>query len=106
MIELAKGTRGTGYRYSAAKKQWTGSIALLCRVAKLVPVTRARFRFDWTERTKKRNPDNIAAGKKMVLDGFVTAGILANDGWGEVAGWEDRFFVGDKPGVLVTIDSF
>jgi hypothetical protein len=106
MIELAKGATGGGYRYAQVKKQWTGSIALLAKVAKLKPVERAKFRFEWCERNKARNPDNIAAGKKMVLDGLVTARILKNDGWEQVAGWEDVFLVSAAPGVRVVIESY
>lgn len=66
--------------------------------------TGVRFEFRWHEKNRKRDPDNVAAGgRKVVLDGLVLAGTIANDGWGEVASWTDSFECGDKAGVIVTM---
>ena len=48
-------------------------------------------------RTNRRtDPDNIAFQKKFILDGFVAAGLLSNDGWGEIAGWTEKFHIVKK----------
>lgn len=103
---VVMGRRGKPVRiskYDVLKKRWGGLIATLCRVQRIQPVRRAQFTFCWTERNKRRDPDNIAAGgRKLILDGLVTAGVLANDGWEQVAGWSDLFMVG-APGVVVYI---
>jgi hypothetical protein len=105
LIAAAKGKGGRGYDYARLKRGWTDSIALLARAARLPRMERVFIRFTWRERDKRRNPDNVAAGgRKMVLDGLVTAGVLGNDGWGEVAGWSDAFEVSQGPGVLVTFE--
>lgn len=110
MIEAAKGYGGHGYGYSKLKKQWTNSIALIARGARIPPMQRAFFTFEWHEpapskMTKVRDPDNIAAGKKVVLDGLVTAKILPNDKLENVAGWTDTFVVGGRGGsVVVTME--
>lgn len=103
-IDVAKGYGGRGFGYAKLKQRWTNAVALYARAARIKPVGRARFQFVWRERTKRRNPDNVASAKKYLLDGLVRAKIIKNDGWDEVAGWEDRWEIADKPGVLVVID--
>ena len=90
-------------RYTQLKRQWGERIAWEAKAQHLQPITRAHFAFQWTERDRRRDPDNIAAGgRKLILDGLVKAGILENDGWKQIAGWSDYFFVG-TPGVEVFI---
>jgi hypothetical protein len=65
---------------------------------------RAWFAFQWREKNRRRDPDNIAGGgRKLVFDGLILAKILAGDGWRVVIGWEDTFEVTDKPGVMVAL---
>lgn len=108
LVGAAKGFGGRGYGYSRLKKQWTDAISLMARsqgVAKFPG--RVMLTFAWLEASKRRDPDNVAGGgRKLALDGLVEAGVLADDGWEQVAGWTDTFAV-DKlaPGVLVTLTS-
>lgn len=108
MIAAAKGCGGRGRRYAATKARWTQTCALHALAAGLKPhsLARARFAFRWVEEHRRRNPDNVAAGgRKLIFDGLVTAKILPNDGWKEIAGWDDTFEVGDRPGVHVTVEA-
>ena len=60
---------------------------------------------DWYSKNKKKDPDNIAAGKKFILDGMVKAEIIPNDTFAYIRGFRDRFFVDDKnPRVEVYIE--
>lgn len=59
--------------------------------------------FVWHEPNSKRDPDNLAAGKKFCLDGLVVAGILPNDTQKWVLGFTDQWILSDTPGVLITI---
>lgn len=94
IVEAAKGAGGTGRIYSAMKKQWTDHVWALAKVARLRPMeVPAVLVFVWRELTRRRDKDNIAAAKKFVVDGLVTAGVLAGDGWKGVAGFVDRFEV-------------
>ncbi|WP_148568677.1 RusA family crossover junction endodeoxyribonuclease [Acetobacterium bakii] len=62
------------------------------------------IRYTWVEENKKRDKDNIASAKKYVQDALVQAGVLKNDGWNNIVGFEDRFEIDkEKPGVLVEI---
>ena len=56
----------------------------------------------WTRQNRRHDPDNIAAGKKFILDAMVKADILTGDGWGQIDGFQDSFSVG-KPGVRVEL---
>jgi hypothetical protein len=103
MIGQAKGCGGRGARYARIKDRWTQTCALHALAAGLKPMARVRLGFRWVERNRQRNPDNIACAHKYILDGLVTAKVLANDGWSQVAGWSDSFEVGERPGVWVTL---
>ena len=94
---------GSRFIYDKAKKKWKGIIAHAIKEHGLGPMPSAWFRFQWREKAKRRNPDNFAAiGKKFIFDALVSTGILENDGWREILGWEDRWCIdADSPGVYV-----
>lgn len=59
----------------------------------------------WVERNTRRDKDNIAFAKKFIQDALVETGILKNDGWRQVCGFEDHFTVDSKhPRVEVIIE--
>lgn len=115
LLAAAKGSGGRGMGYARLKRQWTETVwalALAARIDKPGPFERpVLITFDWIERDKRRDPDNVAAGgRKLVLDGLVKAGVLAGDGWKHVRSWNDRWQTvnevvgcGKGPGVGVTI---
>ena len=58
----------------------------------------------WVEKNTRRDKDNIAFAKKFCQDSLVKAGVLKNDGWKNIIGFEDLFMVDkERPGVLVKI---
>lgn len=59
--------------------------------------------FHWYEPNKKRDKDNIAFAKKFVLDALQAAGTLAGDGWGQVIGFVDKFYI-DKQNPRVEVE--
>lgn len=61
------------------------------------------FRFIWYEATKRRDKDNVAFGKKFVMDGLQSAGILENDNNQWVMGFADYFVYGKGQKVVVEI---
>ncbi len=114
LIEAAKGAAGRGARYAKLKRQWTETVwalALSARIHRPGPFDRpVVLTFDWIEKDRRRDPDNVAAGgRKLILDGLVTAGVLKGDGWRWIRSWHDRWRVADEvvcgkgPGVGVTI---
>ena len=60
----------------------------------------------WYEPNRRRDKDNVSSfGRKCIQDALVRAGVLKNDGWGEIESFSDRFFVDkDNPRVEVTIE--
>ena len=94
---------------SRAKKHWGGYAAMKKRYSSMVMWTvvdlkpsacgdtlrgkRVGVCVDWYCRDRRRDPDNIASGKKFILDGLVQAKVLSGDGWGSIAWFEDRFHV-------------
>lgn len=108
MIAAAKGNRGKGLAYARMKKDWTDrvwAIAMSTGINKPGPFQRrVALQFVWVEKDKRRDPDNVAAARKFVLDGLVNAGVIQGDGWRWISGWWDRWEVNaERPGVGVNI---
>lgn len=62
------------------------------------------LKFEWREPNKRRDPDGVCGGSKLVIDALKTAGVLANDGWKHIASIVHSWSVdAQSPGVLVTI---
>ena len=102
----AHGRQGKRWNaYSEMKNTWQGIIAAEIKRAKITPVKVPVFIiFGWWETNKKRDPDNIAGAKKLILDSLVSTGILAGDGWKHINGWEDSFEVAsNRSGVWVSL---
>jgi Holliday junction resolvase RusA-like endonuclease len=53
------------------------------------PKSAVMLRFEWREKTKRRDADNIASAKKFILDALVTNGILKDDSRKYVKGFYD-----------------
>ena len=72
--EIIAAARLSKFASSAQKREETNRCAWSARAAApaLVPVELpAVFRFVWIEPNEARDPDNIAAGAKFILDGLV-----------------------------------
>lgn len=84
------------------KQRETNLVALYAK--RLKPCEHPVFiDFQYYEPNAKRDPDNIAAAKKFILDGLVVAGVLPNDTQKWIVGFSDRWYVSEKIGVLITI---
>lgn len=59
------------------------------------PNTAVMVRFEWHEKTKKRDADNIASAKKFILDALVKMKVLEDDSRKFVKGFYD-VIVDDK----------
>lgn len=87
----------TNYReYQRVKKEWAEHVALCCRLAACgcpsQPLRRAVVTLTYHFPDKRRrDPDNFSG--KMLLDGLVHAGILADDSFDNIdlrlEGWTD-----------------
>ena len=57
-------------------------------------------RFEWHEKTKKRDADNIASAKKFILDALVKMKVLPDDSRKYVKGFYDKI-VDDKEDFVI-----
>ncbi|NGP56806.1 RusA family crossover junction endodeoxyribonuclease [Paenibacillus thiaminolyticus] len=59
----------------------------------------------WYCKDRRKDKDNIMAGQKFIFDGLKEAGIIKNDGWGQIGDVTHRFRV-DKnfPRVEIEIE--
>lgn len=77
--EIIGAARKHFQRYADMKRSFTGIAALAIRAAKLKPMRQAGVTFNWSC-LPNRDPDNISAGQKFILDALVWEKILVNDG--------------------------
>jgi len=73
----------TEFIYHEAKKQKLEPI-------KKYPIT---VQIDFYCENRRKDPDNIAFTKKYILDGLVRAKILKNDGFKQIKGFIDNFYL-------------
>lgn len=61
--------------------------------------------YRWYEKNQRRDLDNVSSfGRKCIQDALVKTGVLANDGWREIVGFSDAFYVDpDHPRIEVDI---
>ena len=64
------------------------------------PEGRIIVNFEWHERTKRRDADNIASAKKFILDALVKSGVLIDDSRKYVVGFHDTI-IDDKADFVI-----
>lgn len=106
MIALAKRGRGKYQPYARDKATNTEMVAWCCKAAHIPPLKRAAIHITWVEPNERRDPDNIGAAQKYVLDGIVAAGVIPDDRQKYVSGITHEWKV-DKanPRVIVEIEA-
>lgn len=69
--------------------------------------TPVRIVFSWTEPNRKRDPDNIMAGQKVILDSLVIAGVIPNDTQEWIKEIQHHFMIPDKikPQIKIDVES-
>ena len=98
-------TKSHWSRYAHEKRRWTEAVAWEARLQRLSRVTApVEVSFIWYCQNRKADPDNIRFSAKYILDGLTTSGILPNDNFKWIRGFQDRFEI-DKtdPRVEVTL---
>ena len=98
--------RANRFGGAALKKKYTDKCAVAfmpIRAKRLkLPIT---LHITWYCKDKRKDKDNIAFGKKFILDGMIQSGLLKNDGWGEIAGFTDNFEVDkDNPRIEIELE--
>ena len=65
-----------------------------------------RMSYRWYEKDRRRDLDNVSSfGRKVIQDALVETRVLRNDGWKEIIGFSDEFYVDKKnPRIEVEIE--
>lgn len=101
--EYINACRKNRYAGAEMKKRIESDIAYF--IAKLPRFERPiNIRFHWIEGNKRRDLDNVAFGKKFILDTLVKAGKLKDDNRKCVTGFIDTFEYGKETKVILYID--
>ena len=60
--------------------------------------------YRWHEKDSRRDLDNISSfGRKVIQDALVKDGILENDGWNNIKGFTDAFYI-DKNNPRIEVE--
>lgn len=101
-----KGQRGGGFDlYNDIKQDWTAR-TIRAVGSPFVRCLSAYFGYVVVEETTRRDPSNVcSAAIKFIEDGLVKAGVIPNDGWGNVLGIRPVCIhrPGREPGVYVVM---
>lgn len=62
--------------------------------------------YHWYCEDRRKDKDNISSfGRKVIQDALVRARIIKNDGWNDIIGFEDVFYIDKKnPRIVVEIE--
>lgn len=71
-------------KYDEQKIKYQRSIMRYVKRAQLKKMGLVMVDILWIEPSKRRDPDNVSAGVKYILDALVSVGILKNDNWRHV----------------------
>ncbi len=68
--------------------------------------TPCTIHYRWYEPNKRRDKDNVCGfGHKVIQDSLVECGVFKNDGWEDIKGFTDEFYIDKKkPRVEVYIE--
>lgn len=91
IIEAAKQGKGNYQPYARMKEEYTTMVAWLAK--KLPAYEKVALIITWYEPDLRRDPDNVMAGQKFILDGMVAAGTIPNDSQKHIKGIVHRFEV-------------
>lgn len=96
--------RANKYEGANFKRNIENTICWYIKLAKLDKIEKPCFiKFEWHERTRKRDCDNIASAKKFILDALQKSEIIKNDNQKYITGFSDVFVKDDKDFVIVEL---
>ena len=100
--EYIRVCRANPFQASKFKKDLESDIAYY--LAKLPRFEKpVKIHFHWIEENKRRDYDNVCAGKKFILDAMVKAGKLLDDNRKCVTAFTDTFSYGKEAKVILEI---
>jgi len=101
IIDAAKQGNGKYQPYALMKEEYTNMITWIAK--KLPKYEKVALIITWYEPDRRRDPDNIMAGQKFILDALVTAKVIPDDSQKHIQGISHRFKV-DKLNPRVEVE--
>lgn len=95
--------RSNRYAGAKIKREMTDYITMLAKCLKTQFRGPVHITYRWYCKDKRKDKSNIAFAKKFIEDGLVSAGVLKNDGWNDIEGFNDRFYI-DKANPRVEVE--
>lgn len=89
--------------YASLKQKWGEIIESSILESNIFHIDKLFLHLIWNEPNRKRDPDNIAAFIKFILDALQKTNIIDNDGWNNVIGWRNDFIVSPPRSVEVRL---
>lgn len=77
--EIIKTARNNRYQSARDKKQWTDYVQSCCKSIKTKFPSKVWMSVTFITKTDRNDPDNLMAGLKPILDGFVKSKIIKDD---------------------------
>ena len=106
--DYTKACRTNPYKGSQMKKQNEAKVLqeIYSQFGRLRITQPVRMKYIWYEQNTRRDLDNISSfGRKVIQDALVASKVLANDGWNNIKGFSDEFYVDAKnPRIEVLIE--
>jgi len=91
MNEIINACKGHWGSYRSIKSEYEGAVAAAARSNKVPEFESIELEIIYFREDKRTDPDNISAGKKVLLDGLVAAGVIQNDGWKQVKKFKETW---------------
>ena len=103
IVAEAKKGKGKYQPYAQMKEKYTNMVAWVA--ARMPKFNKIDVTITWVEPNMRRDPDNIMAAQKFILDGFVRAGIIKDDSQKYINSITHRFEADKRnPRVKVTLE--
>lgn len=99
MNEFIAANRSGKYQGAKMKKLYQTQVEwdIRTQIRGLKAKEPVHLRFNFYEENTKRDLDNISSfAHKIIQDGLVKQGVLQNDGWKNIKGYTDNFFITDE----------
>ena len=103
IIAESKKGRGKWQPYNEIKQEYTNMVAWIAKSEIKKQLKKIDLEITWICKNRRKDKDNISGGIKFVLDGLVVAGVIKDDGWGQVGDIYHKFKV-DKHNPRVEVE--
>ena len=103
-INACRSKRAYGNRIKEINQDFCKAAIFDClKKTRIKPPVYIEYR--WFEKDRRRDLDNISSfGRKVFQDALVDVGTLPGDGWRQIVGFSDEFYIDqENPRVEVTI---